>query len=88
MKAIKLAFGTRYARYTDGALEVGLAWELAEKGCFYEYEIAGAMMGLAGGRATQRGLRRAWAETTQVEVSRFRRYTSPFILLVSAKQRR
>ena len=45
MKAIKLAFGTRYARYTDGALEVGLAWELAEKGCFYEYEIAGAMMG-------------------------------------------
>jgi hypothetical protein len=43
--AIKLVFGTRYARYADGTLEVGLTWVNAEKGCFYEYEIAGAMMG-------------------------------------------
>jgi hypothetical protein len=45
MKAIKLVFGTRYARYADGTLEVGLTWVHAEKGCFYEYEIAGAGMG-------------------------------------------
>ena len=45
MNAIKLVFGTRYARYADGTLEVGLTWVHAEKGCFYEYEIAGAMMG-------------------------------------------
>jgi hypothetical protein len=45
MKAIKLVFGTRYARYADGTLEVGLTLVHAEKGCFYEYEIAGAGMG-------------------------------------------
>ncbi len=45
LKVIKLVFGTRYARHTDGVLEVGLTWVHGEKGCFYEYEIAGAMMG-------------------------------------------
>jgi hypothetical protein len=45
MQAIKLVFGTRNARYAGGTLEVGLAWEQAEKGCFYEYEIALAGMG-------------------------------------------
>ena len=45
MRAIKLVFGTRYARYADAMLEVGLNWEQAEKGCFCEYEIALAGMG-------------------------------------------